>query len=182
MSENLIPVIRSYVQTLVRPMRVDDLLQVHAIEELSFANPWPLNAYRYELLENPNGFCWVAEKDGFLVGMIVCWLVIDEVHVATIAVHPEHRREGIAKELVRYSLAELIPKGAVSATLEVRAGNLAAQQLYRHFGFMIVGHRKQYYKDNKEDAILMTVEALGPDYLEWLGSGAKDLWTTGNQP
>ena len=164
------------VQTLIRPMRVDDLLQVQAIEEISFTSPWPGNAYRFELLENPNGHCWVAEHDGAIIGMIVCWLVIDEVHIATIAVHPDHRKQGIGRQLVINGLSELIPKGAISATLEVRAGNRAAQNLYRYLGFEIVGRRKQYYPDNKEDAILMTVDSLGPDYLTWLDSGAETPW------
>lgn len=164
------------VHITVRPMRIDDLAQVQAIDEISFSTPWPKNAYRFELLENPNGYCWVVEADDRLAGMIVCWLIVDEVHIATIAVSPDYRGLGIGKGLVITGLRHLIPKGALSATLEVRAGNFVAQNLYRHFGFEVVGERKRYYQDNKEDALLMTVTPLGSDYLAWLDTGAEMPW------
>ena len=160
----------------IRRMLVDDLPQVQVIDEISFSNPWSRNAYRYELLENPNGYCWVAELDERLVGFVVCWLVVDEVHIATIAVHPEYRGRGISKALVVTGLCELISKGALTATLEVRAGNKVAQCLYRHFGFEQVGLRKSYYKDTHEDALLMTVAPLDYDYLAWLNAGAENPW------
>lgn len=168
------------VETQIRRMRIHDLPQVQAIDEISFSSPWPKNAYRHELLENPNAHCWVAELDGKIVGLMVCWLVLDEVHIATIAVHPSQRGQGISKAMVITSLVDLIPKGALSATLEVRAGNLVAQNLYRYFGFKDVGLRKRYYKDTDEDALLMTVEPLGPDYLTWLNAGAENSWLGSN--
>jgi ribosomal-protein-alanine N-acetyltransferase len=171
----------SQVDTMIRAMRIDDLAQVQAIDEMSFSTPWPKNAYRYELLENPNGYCWVAEVGDKLVGVIVCWLIVDEVHIATIAVNPEYRGMGIGKQLVIRGLQELISKGALSATLEVRAGNTIAQNLYYHFGFKLVGERKNYYKDNFEDALLLTVDLLDSDYLEWLVSGAELSWLESHQ-
>ncbi len=164
------------VRPFVRPMDITDLPQVQAIDALSFSNPWPQNAYRFELLENPNGHCWVAQLADQVVGVIVCWLVIDEIHIATIAVHPAWRGRGIGKVLVIAALQGLISLGGHSATLEVRAGNEAAQKLYRHFGFVEVGRRKRYYKDNDEDAILMTVFDLGTGYRFWLAAGAETPW------
>jgi [ribosomal protein S18]-alanine N-acetyltransferase len=174
--------IYSQVKTSIRLMRIDDLPQVQVVDELSFSNPWPKNAYHFELLENPNGHCWVAETDGRIVGMIVCWLIIDEMHIATIAVHPDCRQQGIGKQLVIAALKALIPQGALSATLEVRAGNIMAQNLYRYFGFRNVGLRKGYYKDSGEDALLLTVEPLTPDYLSWLNAGAENPWVDGCHP
>jgi ribosomal-protein-alanine N-acetyltransferase len=101
-------------------------------------------------------------NDFFIVGMIVIWMIVDEAHIATIAVHPNFRRQGIAKILVTAGLAEAVKHEMRTATLEVRAGNLAAQALYRQFGFDSVGIRPRYYKDNAngvtayEDAIIMT--------------------------
>ena len=111
-----------------------------------------------------------------LVGFLVCWLVIDEAHLATIAVHPKFRGQGISKALVITGLCDLISKGASMATLEVRAGNIVAQRLYRHFGFEEVGLRKGYYQDTHEDALLMTVELIDSDYRVWLNSGAENPW------
>ena len=164
------------MESNVRRMRIEDLPQVLSIEELSFPTPWSANAFRFELLENPNSHCWVAELGSILAGFIVCWLIVDEMHIATIAVHPEFRGKGISKKLIITGLGELISKGARSATLEVRAGNIKAQHLYRYFGFKEVGLRKAYYKDTHEDALLMTVESLNSDYLTWLDSGILNPW------
>lgn len=158
--------------TNIRRMRIDDLPHVQDIDEISFSTPWSKNAFRFELLENPNSHCWVAEITEKLVGFVVCWLIVDEVHIATIAVHPKYRGKGISQKLIITGLSELISKGARMATLEVRAGNKVAQLLYRYFGFDEVGFRKDYYQDTHEDAILMTVEPLDLDYLAWLNSGA----------
>ena len=164
------------IDMMIRRMLVDDLPQVQFIDEISFSSPWSKDAFRFELLENPNGYCWVAELDQKLAGFIVCWLIIDEAHIATLAVHPANRGQGISKVLVINSLRELIAKGASTMTLEVRAGNKVAQGLYRHFGFQQVGLRKSYYKDTREDAILMTVEPLDADYQAWLNTGAEKPW------
>lgn len=164
------------VKTNIRPMRVDDLPQVQAIDEISFSSPWPKNAYHYELIKNPNGYSWIAEADSKIVGIIVYWLIIDEAHIATIAVHPNYRGLGISKNLVLTGLSALIPKGAISATLEVRAGNLIAQNLYHYFGFREVGLRKRYYKDTHEDGLIMTLEPLNTKYLTWLNAGIQNPW------
>lgn len=161
----------------IRKMQESDLEQVQAIDRLSFSLPWPAKAYRYELLENPNSLLWVAEiesvQDGSagkqeVLGMIVIWLILDEAHIATLAVHPEYRGRGIASELLVTGLQEAIQRGAKLATLEVRAGNLSAQELYRRFGFQIVGDRRAYYKDNREDALIMSLHNLGETSLDLL--------------
>ena len=121
------------MESNVRRMQIEDLPQVLSIEELSFPTPWSANAFRFELLENPNGHCWVAEQGKVIAGFIVCWLIVDEMHIASIAVHPKFRGEGTSKKLIITGLRELISKGARSATLEVRAGNLKVQYLYRYF-------------------------------------------------
>ena len=165
----------------IRSMQMNDFSQVHIVDQLSFNNPWPESAYRFEILENQNSYVWLGEINQQISALIVCWLILDEIHIASLAVHPDYRNQGVGKKIVLYALQNLIPKGALSATLEVRAGNIAAQNLYRHFGFRKVGHRKRYYKDSGEDAILMTAEPFGPDYLDWLNAGAHNPWQ-GNKP
>ena len=141
-------------------MTVDDIPAVVALDQLSFSLPWPERSFLFELTRNEASRCWVAEADGRIVGMIVNWLLVDEVHVATLAVHPDFRRQGIAKELLMYSLRYMISEGAVSSFLEVRESNMAAREMYRKFGYQDTGRRKAYYKDNNEDAILMTLNGL----------------------
>ena len=159
----------------IRPMQQDDLEQVIAIDQASFSLPWPESSYRYELLENPYALLLVAEAgapDGnkHIVGAVVVWLIEDEAHIATLAIHPEHRGRGISRELLAAVLAKSIRGRVRTATLEVRANNQIAQALYRRFGFEIVGRRPRYYLDNNEDALIMTVEGLDDKYLRWLES------------
>jgi ribosomal-protein-alanine N-acetyltransferase len=151
----------------IRPMAWADLDQVLAIDRMSFSLPWPESAYRYELADNPASLQWVAEAmplesaQGNITGMIVVWLVLDEAHIATLAVHPNYRERGIAKQLLAIALRESAHKGAQQAMLEVRAGNLAAQNLYHKFGFRSGKPPARYYKDNNEDALLMNLNQLG---------------------
>jgi ribosomal-protein-alanine N-acetyltransferase len=161
---------------LIRRMQAADLEQVQAIDKVSFTMPWPESAYRYELCENPSSLLWVAETlepGGFqrVVGMVVVWLVVDEAHIATIAVHPDYRGQGIAQDLLCAALIESIEKGMHKATLEVRAGNLAAQRLYHRFRFELAGVRPRYYRDNFEDALIMTAYGLDENFLMWLKDG-----------
>lgn len=159
----------------VRPMAAEDLLQVHAIDQKSFSSPWALKHFRYEMEENPASHQWVAEiKSGdgsttIITGAIVVWLLVDEIHIATIAVDPSFRRRKIATRLLCTALRAAISLGAVTATLEVRAGNLAAQHLYQKFGFQLVGRRKKYYLDNGEDALILTLPNLEDAQLEAIG-------------
>lgn len=153
------------MNVMIRKMTMDDIEKVVAIDRVSFSLPWPERSFRFELTDNPASRCWVAEVDGKIAGMVVVWLIVDEVHIATIATHPEFRRQGIAKNLLSYALQNLSTEGAQSSFLEVRAGNLAAQEMYRKFGYEESGVRRRYYRDNDEDAILMTLESLDVEKL-----------------
>lgn len=153
----------------IRWMTVDDIPAVIELDRLSFSLPWPERSFRFELTDNPVSRCWVAEVDGRIVGMLVAWLIADEAHIATLATHPDYRRQGIARKLLSHALEHLRREGARSSFLEVRESNFAAQQMYRKFGYEVSGRRPRYYKDNNEDAILMTLSSLD---AERLASGA----------
>jgi ribosomal-protein-alanine N-acetyltransferase len=148
------------VELRFRHMRLEDVEQVYAIDVLSFALPWSERSYRFELTENQNSRTWVAEAlDGRgkarVVGMIVVWLILDEAHIATIAILPEFRRMHIGRRLLALALEDAVKSGALLAYLEVRRSNLAAQAMYQRFGFVVNGMRPRYYLDNGEDALLM---------------------------
>ena len=149
----------------IRRMTEADVPTVTALDKISFSLPWPERSFRFEVTDNPASRCWVAEVDGQVVGMVVAWLFVDEVHVATIATHPDFRRQGIAQKLLIHTLRYTSDEGAVSSFLEVRESNLAAQEMYRKFGYENTGRRKRYYKDNDEDAILMTLSPLNIESL-----------------
>lgn len=147
----------SYV---IRKMTMDDFEQVVAIDQLSFSLPWPARSFRFELTDNPASRCWVVELDGRVVAMLVGWFIVDEIHIATIATHPEFRNRGIGRNLLLHVLRAAKEEGAVKSFLEVRESNEVAQKMYRDFGFVEDGRRPQYYKDNGEDAILMSLDHL----------------------
>ncbi|MBE0699353.1 MAG: ribosomal protein S18-alanine N-acetyltransferase [Anaerolineaceae bacterium] len=154
-------------------MSLADVARVHEIDKLSFNLSWSERSYRFEITENQNSINLVAEvsesgDQSSVIGMIVLWVILDEAHIATIAVHPDYRGCGIGKKLLANGLAAAYNRGARLAYLEVRKGNLTAQNLYDKFEFKVVGNRPRYYKDNNEDALLMTLDNLQIEQLHIL--------------
>lgn len=166
------------MDTIFRPMILADVPVVGELEILCFPAPWSPDTYRNELLHNRFGHYWVlapriepeSEPHGALPPIVAYggyWLMGDEVHIVTIATHPRFRRRGLSERLMLLMIEECRCEGASQVTLEVRAGNKAAQQLYNKLGFVEVGLRRRYYHDNGEDALVMTLflkqEAGAPD-------------------
>jgi len=154
----------------LRRMQSADIAEVHALEEEVFPTPWSINSYQFEVERNAASKPWVLLTDDgqgktTIAGYVVPWLLVDEVHIANIAVAPQFRRLGLARKLMRHSLFEASQDGAVSASLEVRASNAAAQALYKELGFIEVGRRKHYYHNNGEDALLMLLPSLQSQIL-----------------
>lgn len=145
---------------IIRKMTEADIEQVIAIDQASFSLPWPPRSFHYEVNENRVARPWVAEVDGRVAAMLVGWLIVDELHIATIATHPEFRGRGIGRRLLIHGLLAASDEGVTRAFLEAREGNAAAIQMYRDLGFEEDGRRKEYYKDNGEDAILMSLNDL----------------------
>lgn len=146
-------------------MTLEDIPAVHTLDTQCYALVWPESSYRFDLTHNPNARLYVAVSPSSaggeeLIGLIGMWLVVDEAHIGTVAVHPEWRRKGIARRLMEHALREADVQGMVLAHLEVRRGNLPALELYRSFGFEQVGERPHYYEDNGEDALLLTLKDL----------------------
>jgi [ribosomal protein S18]-alanine N-acetyltransferase len=162
------------VEVTIRPMTLEDIEQVHQIDVLSFSLPWPERSFRFELTENRSSRLWVAEVtnaagDRQIAAATVIWVIEDEGHIGTFAVHPDFRRLGIGRKLLAKGLLESWSEGVRKVFLEVRRGNLPAQQLYRSFGFVDEGIRPRYYRDTGEDALLMALDPLEPDRLvHWL--------------
>ena len=145
---------------IIRKMKLEDLDQVVAIDDASFSLPWPPRSYHFELTENPASRSWVAELDGQVVGMVVGWLIVDEIHIANIATHTDFRRQGIGEKLLKHALQSAKEEGVLTSFLEVRESNVFARGMYDKFGYVEVGRRKHYYRDNDEDAILMSLDSI----------------------
>lgn len=141
-------------------MTLDDIDAVQEVERSSFPVPWPANAFRHELTQNRNARYVVARSGDRIVGYAGLWLMVDEAHITTFAVHPDQRRQRIGERLLQriFEVAEAMH--AEWLTLEVRASNLPAQRLYEKYGFRRAGVRRRYYSDNNEDALIMWTERL----------------------
>ncbi len=141
-------------------MSCEDLDAVCRIEKLSFPTPWPRSLF-VEELKNPLSHSYTAsvEKDHrrIVVGYIIYWVVLDEAHIINVAVHPDYRGKGIGKGLVSFVIETCRGLGLERIFLEVRRSNLIARRLYRKLGFEVIGVRKGYYSDTKEDAIVMSL-------------------------
>ena len=130
--------------------------QVAELEKICFSDPWSEKSVASEL-NNPLALWLVAEEDGVVLGYIGSQSVPPESDVMNVAVHPEHRRKGIAQLLILALCDALKVAGNTSLTLEVRASNTPAIALYERFGFAVDGIRKNYYKNPTENAVLMTL-------------------------
>ena len=143
----------------LRPAVPDDLSQIFQIDQLSSSLPWTERSYHFELTQNQAARVWVAvDETDRLIGFLVLWLIVDEAHIANIAVDPENRRRGAARRLMNLGLTRAWAEGARTSFLEVRYGNRAARELYRSLGYQETGIRARYYRDTHEDAVLMTLE------------------------
>jgi ribosomal-protein-alanine N-acetyltransferase len=145
-------------------MTIDDIPAVVEIEQASLNGNWPATAFERELDQNAMARYLVLELQSGerpqILGFAGLWLMVDEAHVVTVAVAPEHRRRGYGRLLVHALLGLATRNSMAVATLECRVSNLAARRLYRDYGFYEVGKRTRYYSDNGEDAVIMTTEAL----------------------
>jgi [ribosomal protein S18]-alanine N-acetyltransferase len=141
----------------IRRLVYSDLPSVLAIERRSFPTPWSLAMFVLEL-SKPSGICLAAtDEDDRLVAYTVCSRYADVWHIMNIAVSPERRRMGIGSELLERLFEEAGPEARY--TLEVRTSNHGAIAMYERFGFRRAGHRRRYYHDNGEDALIMWLEA-----------------------
>ena len=131
--------------------------QVAALEKACFTTPWSENSVRAELT-NPLSLWLVAVDHGEVVGYVGSQSVMDEADMMNVAVSDSYRRKGIARQLVGALITALDKRGVLSLTLEVRASNEPAKQLYKQIGFEQVGRRPNYYRNPKEDALILRKE------------------------
>ena len=149
----------------IRPMTSEDLAAVSQIDAACFEEPWPKNSFAYELTTDYSICMVAATPEVGVVAAIVVWLIVDEAHIATIAVHPDAQGQGIGACLLAHALLAAHQRGAQTSMLEVRVSNLAAISLYHRFGYLQVGIRKNYYQNNNEDALLLDLDQIDPNEL-----------------
>lgn len=139
----------------IEPMVEADVKEVLRIEQQSFSTTWPANAFHQELHDNKLAHYYVGRVGDRIVAYGGIWVILEDSHVTTIAVGPEHRGKKYGEMLLLHLLDQAMSRGASWMTLEVRESNTVAQALYRKYGFTTVSTRKGYYSDNNENALVM---------------------------
>ena len=143
-------------------MIITKMLQCHVpqiaeLEKICFNDPWSENSIASELDNRLS--CWlVAIADDKVVGYVGSQTVLGETDMMNIAIHPDNRKQGIATELINALIEGLNERGSHSLMLEVRASNEPAKSLYLKLGFEVVGVRKNYYRNPREDALILRKE------------------------
>lgn len=128
------------------------------IENQSFPTPWSRNTFAHEIAGNDFAYYVVALDGNRVAGYAGMWVILDEGHITTIAVHPSRRRCRIGECLLKNLIDEAKRRGCVRMTLEARPSNFAALELYEKMGFISFGLRPGYYADTGEDAVIMWKE------------------------
>ena len=142
--------------TILR-MNASHVAQVAALEKICFSDPWSENSVASEL--NNKLALWLVAVEGEQVaGYIGSQTVLDETDMMNVAVHPDYRRRGIAETLILSLVEELKKLDSRCLTLEVRASNDPAISLYKKLGFGEIGRRKNYYRNPREDALILRKE------------------------
>ena len=140
---------------ICRDMKMADVEAVHEVEVSAFPDPWSLASFKNEMKNKLAKYIVAEDDDGKIVGYIGVWYIIDEAHINNVAVHKDYRGKHIGSMLMEYLIKRCEEDSIDSITLEVRSSNEIAQNLYRKYGFKPGGIRKEYYSDNREDAIIM---------------------------
>ena len=142
---------------ILEKLNASHVAQIAHLEKICFSDPWSERSVASEL-ENKLS-CWLVAMEGEQVaGYIGSQTVCGETDMMNVAVHPDHRRKGIAEKLILALIEELKGMESHCLTLEVRASNAPAIALYEKLGFQEVGRRKNYYRNPREDALILRKE------------------------
>lgn len=139
------------------PMQPEHVAQVAELERICFADPWSLRSVASELV-NPLSLWLVCEEDGEVLGYVGSQTVLGETDMMNVAVAPEYRRRGIGESLIAQLVQKLKEQGSHCLSLEVRASNAPAVGLYEKLGFGVAGRRPNYYRNPREDALILRKE------------------------
>lgn len=139
----------------VTPDTLDQVNEIAVLQSETFTNPWSADSLRWEIANTDVARLYVMRADNELIGFCACWVILDELHINSVAVADRWRRQGLASRLLRDVCRDARTSGATQATLEVRRSNTAALALYERLGFTCEGVRKDYYQTPREDALVL---------------------------
>ena len=139
------------------PLKNEHIDEVYEIEQLSYSNPWTKFGF-YAEIRNPFSIPYVLLFENQIAGYIVLWDYGESLHIANITVHPQYRRMGLGRFMIRFAKEKARELGIKALTLEVRKSNGPARRLYESEGFVAIGVIKGYYPGNHEDAVVYKYE------------------------
>lgn len=142
---------------IIETMNAAHVAQIAQLETLCFSDPWSEKSVASEL-NNPLSLWLTALEGDRVAGYIGSQTVMDETDMMNVAVHPDFRRKGIAQALINKLVEQLKARGSRCLTLEVRASNTPAITLYEQLGFSEIGRRRNYYRNPREDALILRKE------------------------
>ena len=134
--------------------------QIIEIENASFPVPWSAIAFEEEINKSISNL-WAMISEQRVLAYICFWMFDREIHILNFAVHAQKRNMGLGKALLRNVIEAGAGDGIENLWLEVRPSNIPALSIYKKFGFIEAGHRKAYYSDNREDAVIMVLNLAG---------------------
>jgi [ribosomal protein S18]-alanine N-acetyltransferase len=140
----------------IEPMQLADLAEVCALERAAGMSTLGEAFFAPKL--NAANCIMLALCAPHVVAMFSGWVIVDELEIDNLVVAVTHQRQGIGAALLTEALRRATARGATAAVLEVRASNVAARALYESFGFTAAGVRRDYYRDPKEDGVIMRAE------------------------
>lgn len=147
----------------IREMIIEDLDEVLNIEKRTFPTPWSKSSFEMEIKENLLATYIVAEVDDQIAGYAGMWTIIDEGHITNIAVDEDYKGQSLGNFLLVALIKHCVSNNIFKITLEVRRSNSVAINLYKKYGFVEKGIRKNYYAEEKEDAIVMWKKIERPE-------------------
>jgi len=146
---------KSFTGTVIRPMEIDDLKKVLEIEKQSFPLPWAYSLFFSELTRNIYARYFVLEKNNEVVGYLGLWYKGSSFHITNIAIAEKMRRKGYGKNFLEFIEKIAVTYKIKKISLEVRRSNCIAQDIYRKYGYKVIRVLKNYYQEEKEDALVM---------------------------
>jgi len=173
---------------VLTPQRITEIV---ALDRICLGGLWTENGYRREI-DSPNSSLLILDlfdgksssSDGIMVGIGCLWSIAEEAHITLLAVHPDHRRQGLGQLLLLTLLKDAIARKLAWATLEVNVNNRTAIALYQKFGFEVAGKRKGYYQATGEDAVILWLKGIQRsdfqlNILQWRKNIEESLGNTG---
>ncbi len=142
----------------IRSMNIADIPAVYQIEKDSFQYPWPKKEFFVELVRNRFAKYFVCYLEKEMVGFLGLWLILDEAHIANIAVKPTYRKKGIGHLLMNFGEQLAVQARCKTIVLEVGISNSIALDFYKQRGYKVTYRRKNYYAHSFEDAYEMIKE------------------------